>query len=148
MKKLNRIIKMDSYDAVSFFNGLVFFAPVSLLVRTQAGVSQSMFFLLQALLSVITFLGEIPTGFLTDRIGYKRSLVLSQGLLLLARFLLFVQFHLQKSSTFFSRGDSRGAFLLFCIWYRQCLCVRGIWNKKLSFQNDTCVQLWHGRFSH
>ena len=51
MKKLNRIIKMDSYDAVSFFNGLVFFAPVSLLVRTQAGVSQSMFFLLQALLS-------------------------------------------------------------------------------------------------
>ena len=49
---------IDSYDAVSFFNGLVFFAPVSLLVRTQAGVSQSMFFLLQALLSAITFLGE------------------------------------------------------------------------------------------
>ena len=76
---------MDSYDAVSFFNGLVFFAPVSLLVRTQAGVSQSMFFLLQALLSAIT-------GFLTDRIGYKRSLVLSQSLLLLARSLLFVSF--------------------------------------------------------
>lgn len=101
MKKLNRIIKMDSYDAVSFFNGLVFFAPVSLLVRTQAGVSQSMFFLLQALLSVITFLGEIPTGFLTDRIGYKRSLVLSQGLLLLARFLLFVSF-ICKSPVLFS----------------------------------------------
>ena len=101
MKKLNRIIKIDSYDAVSFFNGLVFFAPVSLLVRTQAGVSQSMFFLLQALLSAITFLGEIPTGFLTDRIGYKRSLVLSQGLLLLARFLLFVGF-ICKSSTLFA----------------------------------------------
>ena len=101
MKKLNRIIKMDSYDAVSFFNGLVFFAPVSLLVRTQAGVSQSMFFLLQALLSAIMFLGEIPTGFLTDRIGYKRSLVLSQGLLLLARFLLFVSF-ICKSLVLFS----------------------------------------------
>lgn len=101
MKKLNRIIKMDSYDAVSFFNGLVFFAPVSLLVRTQAGVSQSMFFLLQALLSAIMFLGEIPTGFLTDRIGYKRSLVLSQGLLLLARFLLFVSF-ICKSPVLFS----------------------------------------------
>ena len=127
---------------------LCFLSPVSLLVRTQAGVSQSMFFLLQALLSVITFLGEIPTGFLTDRIGYKRSLVLSQGLLLLARFLLFVSFICKSPVLFFSRGDSRGAFLLFCIWYRQCLCVRGIWNKKLSFQNDTCVQLWHGRFSH
>lgn len=92
---------MDSYDAVSFFNGLVFFAPVSLLVRTQAGVSQSMFFLLQALLSAITFLGEIPTGFLTDRIGYKRSLVLSQSLLLLARCLLFVSF-LCKSPVLFA----------------------------------------------
>ena len=100
MKKLNRIINIDSYDAVSFFNGLVFFAPVSLLVRTQAGVSQSMFFLLQALLSAITFLGEIPTGFLTDRIGYKRSLVLSQGLLLLARFLLFVGFICKRSTLF------------------------------------------------
>lgn len=92
---------MDSYDAVSFFNGLVFFAPVSLLVRTQAGVSQSMFFLLQALLSAITFLGEIPTGFLTDRIGYKRSLVLSQSLLLLARGLLFASF-LCKSPVLFA----------------------------------------------
>ena len=41
MKKL----KFDSYDGVCFLNGLVFFAPVSLLVRKQAGVSQSMFFL-------------------------------------------------------------------------------------------------------
>ena len=80
---------MDSYDAVSFFNGLVFFAPVSLLVRTQA------------LLSTIIFLGEIPTGFLTDRIGYKRSLVFSQSLLLLARCLLFISF-LCKSPVLFA----------------------------------------------
>ena len=32
MKKL----KFDSYDGVCFLNGLVFFAPVALLVRTQA----------------------------------------------------------------------------------------------------------------
>jgi sugar phosphate permease len=47
MKKL----KFDSYDGVCFLNGLVFFAPVALLVRTQAGVSEHVFFLLQALLS-------------------------------------------------------------------------------------------------
>ena len=34
MKKL----KFDSYDGVCFLNGLVFFAPVALLVRTLAGV--------------------------------------------------------------------------------------------------------------
>lgn len=88
MKKL----KFDSYDGVCFFNGLVFFAPVALLVRTQAGVSEHIFFLLQALLSGVIFLGEIPTGFITDKIGYRKSLILAQILLLTARSLLLGAF--------------------------------------------------------
>lgn len=85
-------IKFDSYDGVCFLNGLVFFAPVALLVRTQAGVSEHIFFLLQALLSGVIFLGEIPTGFITDKIGYRKSLILAQVLLLGARSLLLVAF--------------------------------------------------------
>lgn len=88
MKKL----KFDSYDGVCFLNGLVFFAPVALLVRTQAGVSEHVFFLLQALLSGVIFLGEIPTGFITDKIGYRKSLIMAQVLLLGARSLLLVAF--------------------------------------------------------
>lgn len=88
MKKL----KFDSYDGVCFLNGLVFFAPVALLVRTQAGVSEHIFFLLQALLSGVIFLGEIPTGFITDKIGYRKSLILAQMLLLGARSLLLAAF--------------------------------------------------------
>lgn len=88
MKKL----KFDSYDGVCFLNGLVFFAPVALLVRTQAGVSEHVFFLLQALLSGAIFLGEIPTGFITDKIGYRKSLILAQMLLLGARSLLLAAF--------------------------------------------------------
>ena len=88
MKKL----KFDSYDGVCFLNGLVFFAPVALLVRTQAGVSEHIFFLLQALLSGVVFLGEIPTGFITDKIGYRKSLILAQVLLFGARSLLLAAF--------------------------------------------------------
>lgn len=88
MKKL----KFDSYDGVCFLNGLVFFAPVALLVRKQAGVSEHIFFLLQALLSGVIFLGEIPTGFITDKIGYRKSLILAQVLLLGARSLLLAAF--------------------------------------------------------
>ena len=88
MKKL----KVDSYDGVCFLNGLVFFAPVALLVRTQAGVSEHVFFILQALLSGVIFLGEIPTGFITDKIGYRKSLILAQVLLLGARSLLLAAF--------------------------------------------------------
>lgn len=85
-------IKFDSYNGVSFLNGLVFFAPVALLVRTQAGVSEHTFFLLQALLSGVIFLGEIPTGLITDKIGYRKLLILAQILLLTARSLLLGAF--------------------------------------------------------
>ena len=88
MKKL----KFDSYDGVCFLNGLVFFAPVALLVRTQAGVSEHIFFLLQALLSGVIFLGEIPTGFITDKIGYRKSLIWARVLLFGARSLLLAAF--------------------------------------------------------
>lgn len=88
MKKL----KFDSYDGVCFLNGLVFFAPVALMVRTQAGVSEHVFFLLQALLSGVIFLGEIPTGFITDKIGYRKSLIWAQVLLFGARSLLLAAF--------------------------------------------------------
>lgn len=96
MKKL----KFDSYDGVCFLNGLVFFAPVALLVRTQAGVSEHIFFLLQALLSGVIFLGEIPTGFITDKIGYRKSLILAQMLLLGARSLLLAAFVSQSLALF------------------------------------------------
>lgn len=92
-KKPNRSRRFaDCYDVVCLFGGLVFFAPVALLIRTQAGVTESEFFLLQALLSCITALGEIPFGHITDKIGYKNSLILYQALLFSARVLLFAAF--------------------------------------------------------
>ena len=63
---------LDGLTVMSFLNGLVFFGPVSLLVRTTAGVSVSQFFLLQAALSLAVLLGEVPSGRLTDRIGCRR----------------------------------------------------------------------------
>ena len=66
--------KFDNYDGVCFFNGLIFFAPVALLIRTQAGVSNATFFMLQALLSLAVFVGEIPTGFITDKMDTKNQL--------------------------------------------------------------------------
>ena len=38
------------------------------------------------------FSGEIPTGFITDKIGYRKSLILAQVLLLGARSLLLAAF--------------------------------------------------------
>lgn len=100
--------KFDCYDGLCFCGGLVFFAPVALLVRTQAGVSQSMFFVLQALLSITIFLGEIPTGMLADRLGYKRTLVVSQFSTLLARVLLMSAFLLRSPALFAAEAIVEG----------------------------------------
>lgn len=106
-------IKFDSYDGVCFLNGLVFFAPVALLVRTQAGVSEHIFFLLQALLSGVIFLGEIPTGFITDKIGYRKSLILAQVLLLGARSLLLAAFVSQSLVLFVVEAVVEGIAVCF-----------------------------------
>lgn len=86
------LIKFDNFDLVCFFNGLIFYAPVALLIRTRAGVSDSTFFVLQAILSLAIFLGEIPTGFITDKLGYKKSIIISQIMMLVARVLLMFAF--------------------------------------------------------
>lgn len=91
---------MDNLDAVSFFNGLVFFSPVALLVRTGAGISVNDFFVLQALLSICIFVGEIPTGRLSDKLGHRNTLILSQLMLLCARVLLLAAF-INKSRVLF-----------------------------------------------
>ena len=36
-----RNFRIDAYDGMIFFGGLVFFAPVALLVLPQAGVSEA-----------------------------------------------------------------------------------------------------------
>lgn len=89
---MKRKLNIDRLDMLSFLNGLVFYAPVALLVRTNAGVTMAQFFVLQAVLSLTVFLFEIPTGVLTDKIGYKNTMVLAQWAIVLARGLLLTAY--------------------------------------------------------
>lgn len=75
-----------------FFSSLVFYAPVALLIRTSRGVSISEFFILQAILSFGIFIFEIPFGMITDKIGYKNSIIISHFSMLLARIILLFSF--------------------------------------------------------
>lgn len=72
-----------------FFENAVFYAPVSLLVRTNDFVGYSDLFLLQALISFgICFL-EIPSGYISEKLGYKKTLTISSIFMLISRILLF-----------------------------------------------------------
>lgn len=105
---MNKKLNIDNLELVSFFNGLVFFAPVALLVRTRAGVSLDQFFVLQAILSLVIFFGEIPTGKITDVVGYKNTIVLSQIMLLIARSMLFAAFLTGSFGMFISEAIIEG----------------------------------------
>lgn len=79
--------KLKFYYLVSFCKGLVFYAPVALLIRTRRGISYQEFFILQIILSAVILLGEMPTGKIVDKFGYKNSLIVSQLVLFVARVL-------------------------------------------------------------
>lgn len=59
-----------------------------MLIRTGRGISISEFLILQAIVSFSILFFEIPLGCLTDRIGYKYSMILSSFFILVARFFL------------------------------------------------------------
>ena len=70
---------------IDLLNGLVFYAPVALLLRTSRGITIPQFFSLQIILYLTTCFAEIPCGLITDRIRYKNTIVLAMGLMTLAR---------------------------------------------------------------
>lgn len=86
--KFNDKGNMLALKMVTLFGNLIFYAPVALLVRTRVGISYSEFFLLQAIVSVGATVFEVPSGFLSDRLGYKKTLVLSNFCVLTARILI------------------------------------------------------------
>ena len=84
--KLKKVLGL--LECNCFLGGLVFYAPVALLVRTERSITISQFFVLEAILSFTVFIGEIPAGWLTDKIGYKISLVIASIVLFCARIVL------------------------------------------------------------
>lgn len=95
--------------AQSFAQSLVFFAPAALLVRSRNGITQGEFFVLQAILSLGIFALEIPCGFLTDKIGLKKTLLLSAALLCAVRAL-------------FAKGGGFSVFLIAAILEAHAAC--------------------------
>ena len=70
---------------ISFLQGLVFYAPISLLYRIERGVSIIQFFILEFILLFVVVITEIPWGYFADKYGYKKTLIISYLLFFLGR---------------------------------------------------------------
>ena len=83
---------------VSFLQGMVFYAPVAALYRTQAGVSLGQIALIESISWLVSLALEIPWGLVTARIGYRASLVVCCGVYFVSKLV-------------FWQADSFGDFL-------------------------------------
>lgn len=71
--------------AISFFQGIVLYASISTLYRQARGLSLSEYALIDGFSYIFQLAFEIPFGMLADRIGYKKTLIFSNGLYLLSK---------------------------------------------------------------
>lgn len=78
--------------AIAFFQGIVLYASISTLFRQARGLTLAEFAIIDGFSYIFQLAFEIPFGMLADRIGYKKTLIFSNGVYLLSK-LVFWQAH-------------------------------------------------------
>lgn len=75
--------------AICFFQGIVLYASISTLYRQSRGLSLSEYAVIDGFSYLFQLAFEIPFGMLADRIGYKKTLVFSNGLYLISKIIFW-----------------------------------------------------------
>lgn len=73
------------YYAVAFLQGMVFYAPVATLYRQARGVGIFDIALIESISFLAMIALEIPWGFVADRIGYRKTIVICNVLFFLSK---------------------------------------------------------------
>lgn len=74
---------------ISFLQGLVFYGPIATLFRQSRGLSIYQIFILASILMVLMIVLEIPWGYLADRFGYKKTLLLSYFIFFVSKIVFY-----------------------------------------------------------
>lgn len=70
---------------MAFLQGMVFYGPIATLYRQTRGVSVFQITLIEGISLVCLIALEVPWGYLADRIGYKRTLLICNSLYFLSK---------------------------------------------------------------
>lgn len=91
--KPNRISRnIPLMYAICFFQGIVLYASISTLYRQARGLSLAEYAIIDGFSYLFQLAFEIPFGMLADRIGYKKTLVFSNGLYLISKLIFWQAF--------------------------------------------------------
>ena len=74
----------------AFLQGLVFYGPVATVYRQHRGISINDIFILETIFVILMFIFEIPWGYLADRIGYKKTLIISFFIFFISKIIFYL----------------------------------------------------------
>lgn len=77
------------FFVLAFLHGLVFYSSVSTLYKISSGITLAQMGVIDGVLSIITVLFEVPWGIICDRIGYRKTLIISNFVYFLSKVVYF-----------------------------------------------------------
>ncbi len=77
---------------IVFFQGFVFYGPVSTIYRQGRGISIYQIFLIESVFWIVMIAFEIPWGWFADRYGYKKTLVISNLVFFISKIVFYKAF--------------------------------------------------------
>lgn len=73
------------FYVLAFLQGLVFYSSIATLYRTANGITLLEMGIIESFFSIFMILLELPWGMLCDRIGYKKTMIISNGFYFLSK---------------------------------------------------------------
>jgi MFS family permease len=80
---------------IALLQGFVFYASISTLYRTSAGLTLFQISIIESISYILTICLEIPWGILADRIGYRRTMIICSCLYFISKIIFW------KANSFF-----------------------------------------------
>ena len=77
------------FYVLAFLQGLVFYSAVAMLYRLERGLSASQIGIIEGIHTILMVVFEVPWGYLGDRIGYKKTLLLCNLLFFISKLMFW-----------------------------------------------------------
>lgn len=85
MKKKNIIFMY----IITFLQGMVFYASIATLYRTSNGITLLEMAIIESICSILIMIFEIPWGIICDKIGYKKTLLICNGVYFISKIVFY-----------------------------------------------------------
>jgi MFS family permease len=131
----NRKINIHLFYAIALLQGLIFYGPIATLYRQAQGLSVFDITLIESISLIIMILLEIPWGYISDKIGYKKTIIICNILFFISKiifwkadtFLLFLAERLILSIVISGLSGCDSAYLYLSVNENESQKVFGIY---------------------